>query len=126
MVTTSFLMSIVFFGGWHFPWLSDIGGVIGIIIKFAILGAKTTFFLMLYLFVRWTIPRFRFDQLMGLAWQLLIPISIIHLVFAMIVREYEISKWVLTVCSLGLFFAAALFGTRQKPTLKRTLVEGAV
>ncbi len=122
MITTSFLMSILFFGGWHFPWLSDIDGIIGIILKFAILGAKVTGFLMLYLFVRWTIPRFRFDQLMSLAWQMLIPLSIIHLLFVMIVREYEISRWVMTVLSIGLFFAAALVTTRPKPNVKRAMV----
>lgn len=48
MITTSFLMSIAFFGGWHFPGLSDIGGLIGVLIKFGILGAKATIFLLLF------------------------------------------------------------------------------
>jgi len=113
MITTSFLMAILFLGGWHFPGISSVGGILGIILKFAIVGAKVGFFIMVYMLVRWTIPRFRFDQLMGLAWKVMIPLALMNLLCAMIVREYSWSPWLLTVSSLGLFFAAAWIGTRM-------------
>ena len=64
--------------------------------------------------VRWTIPRFRFDQLMGLAWKVLIPLSIVNLMCVMVVKEYGASKWWLTVLSIGVFFGAAVIGSREK------------
>lgn len=112
VITTSFLMAILFFGGWHFPGLTDVGGVAGIVIKFAVLAGKVFFFIMLYMLVRWTIPRFRFDQLMGLAWKVLIPLAILNLFCAMVVREFGLTKWLLPFASVGLFFGAAWIGTR--------------
>jgi NADH-quinone oxidoreductase subunit H len=114
MITTSFLMAILFLGGWHFPGLDSIGGVGGMVVKFAVLAAKVGFFILLYMLVRWTIPRFRFDQLMGLAWKVLIPLAILNLFCVMCVREFAGSPWLLTVTSIGLFFGAAWLGTRQK------------
>jgi len=113
MITTSFLMAILFFGGWHFPGIGNVGGWLGIGLKFAVLSAKVGGFIMLYMLVRWTIPRFRFDQLMGLAWKVMIPLAILNLLGAMIVREFGLSPWILTIVSAGLFFGAAWFGTRE-------------
>lgn len=114
MITTSFLMAILFFGGWHFPGLDHIGGIGGIIVKFAIVAAKVGFFIMLYMLIRWTIPRFRFDQLMGLAWKVMIPLAIVNLLCVMFVKEYGASKWWLTALSVGVFFGAAVIGSRDK------------
>ncbi len=110
MITTSFFMAILFFGGTHFPGL-NFDGTTGLIVGFLVLGFKVFLFLMLYMFVRWTIPRFKFDQLMGLAWQVMIPLAIINLFAVMVVREFNISPWVLTVFSIGTFFAAAVIST---------------
>ncbi len=112
MVTTSFLLAVFFFGGWHFPWLSDVGGILGIVLKFAILATKVAFFLMLFLMVRWTIPRFRFDQLMSLAWQVMIPLSLLNIVCVMVVRQFDLTYWILLGTSLLLFAAGALLSTR--------------
>ncbi len=119
MITTSFLMATVFFGGWHFPGLSGIDGTIGILVKFAIIGAKAGFFLLLFQLVRWTIPRFRFDQLMGLAWQVLIPLSILNLLAVLFVREYGLAEWVMTIVSAILFLGAAVIATRDNNLPKR-------
>jgi NADH-quinone oxidoreductase subunit H len=117
MITTSFFMAILFFGGWHFPGLDGIGGTAGVVVKFVVLGAKVFFFLMLYYLVRWTIPRFKFDQLMGLAWQVMIPLAIVNLVCVMVVREFDLSPWVLTVTSVVTFVAAAVIATRERSTV---------
>ncbi|MCE9533110.1 MAG: NADH-quinone oxidoreductase subunit NuoH [Planctomycetes bacterium] len=113
MITTSFLMAILFFGGWHFPGISNIDGILGIVLKFAVVSAKVAAFILVYMLVRWTIPRFRFDQLMSLAWKVMIPLSLLNLLCAMIVREFGLSPWFLTVMSCGLFFGAAWLGTRM-------------
>jgi len=116
MVTTSFLMSIVFFGGWHFPWLSDIGGegtVLNYVVRTLILGAKVGAFITFFMLIRWTIPRFRYDQLMGLAWQTLIPLSLVSLVLVMIVRELGWPPLVLLPVQLGLLVAVGALRLRR-------------
>jgi NADH-quinone oxidoreductase subunit H len=120
MITTSFFMAILFFGGWHFPGLTEIDGIAGIAIKIAVLGFKVFLFLMLYMLVRWTIPRFKFDQLMGLAWQVMIPLAMVNLLCVMVVREYKITPWLLTVTSLVTFVGAAMISTRDKPKVVRS------
>ncbi len=117
MITTSFFLAIIFFGGWHFPGLSNIDGTLGLIVKFAVLGIKVFFFLMLYMIVRWTIPRFKFDQLMGLAWQVMIPLAIINLFLVMVVMEFHLSHWLLTIASVATFMIAAVIATREKSTV---------
>lgn len=119
MITTSFFMAIMFFGGWHLPGLSNIDGPLGLVLKFGILGAKVFAFLMLYMLVRWTIPRFKFDQLMGLAWQVLIPLAMANLLCVMVVREYQLSPWLLTATSIVTFIGAALLSTRERTPLAK-------
>jgi NADH-quinone oxidoreductase subunit H len=125
MVTTSFLMAVLFFGGWHLPWLSEIGGdrtVLNYVVKILILGGKVSFFILFFMLIRWTIPRFRFDQLMGLAWQTLIPLSLVNLVVVMVVRETVWSPWVLLPLQIGLLIGAAALRLRQRtlPQIVRT------
>jgi NADH-quinone oxidoreductase subunit H len=117
MITTSFFLAILFFGGWHFPGIGDIDGTWGLIVKFLVLGAKVFFFLMLYMLVRWTIPRFKFDQLMGLAWQVMIPLAMVNLLCVMVVKEFDESPWMLTATSILTFIAAAVIATRERSTI---------
>jgi NADH-quinone oxidoreductase subunit H len=126
MITTSLLMTVVFCGGWSLFGLENQfadsllwNGVL----KTGIILAKAGVFLVMYQLVRWTIPRFRFDQLMDLAWKVMIPLSILHLLAAIIVREFSLEKWVLTIISVSLFLAAGiagvLFGKGPRNTPKR-------
>jgi NADH-quinone oxidoreductase subunit H len=87
MVTTSFLMAILFFGGWHLPWIAEVDSPW--FMKIFSFALKMSAFIFLYMLVRWTIPRFRFDQLMGLAWKVLIPMAMAYLVCAMSVAELD-------------------------------------
>ncbi len=115
MITTSFLMAILFFGGWHFPWLTDLPGWAGVLAKVLVLALKVAFFIVFYMLIRWTIPRFRFDQLMGLAWKVLIPLALVNLVAVMVVRHLSSSRspWVLLPVSLVLMIGAAWLATRR-------------
>lgn len=105
LITTSFLMAILFFGGWHFPGLTSAGAG-GAVVKFLVLVAKVTFFILLYMLVRWTIPRFRFDQLMHLAWKGLIPLSLANLVAVAVVEEWGASRWWLLLFSVLMLLVA--------------------
>ncbi len=116
MITTAFLMSIVFWGGWSLFDLEDsfADPVAAAVLKAAILGIKMLGFLLMYIVVRWTIPRFRFDQLMALAWKVMIPLSLLHLLAAMFVRQYGWPMGVLTGISVGLFAGAGLIAALNK------------
>lgn len=118
MVTTSFLMVILFLGGWHFPWIADTQS--HWLLKLIVFAGKVTVFILFYMFIRWTIPRFRFDQLMGLAWKVLIPLALINLVMVMVVKEFRLSLWWLLPASI-----AALVGMGFLATAPRTERAGA-
>ena len=65
----------------------------------------------------WTIPRFKFDQLMGLAWQVMIPLAMVNLLCVMVVKEFDESPWMLTATSIVTFIAAAVIATREPSTV---------
>jgi NADH-quinone oxidoreductase subunit H len=83
MVTASALMATLFFGGWDIPFTTwDSTGdpsVLKTLLTLAAFGAKTFFFIFTYIWVRWTLPRFRYDQLMALGWKVLLPLSLVYI-----------------------------------------------
>jgi len=83
MVTASALMATLFFGGWDIPFTSwDSTGdpsVLKTLLTLAAFGAKTFFFLFTYVWIRWTLPRFRYDQLMALGWKVLLPLALLYI-----------------------------------------------
>jgi NADH-quinone oxidoreductase subunit H len=83
MVTASALMATLFFGGWDIPFThwDDTGDltVLKTLATAAVFFAKTFFFLFLYIWVRWTLPRFRYDQLMALGWKVMLPLALTYL-----------------------------------------------
>jgi NADH-quinone oxidoreductase subunit H len=122
MITTSFLLTILFFGGWHLPWIAEPGSG-GIIAKLMIFALKVTCFILFYMLVRWTIMRFRFDQLMGLAWKVLIPLALANLVAVMVILEFGSSwQWLLPVVSVLLLVGIAALGVRMPPPRRRPVV----
>ncbi len=80
MFISAAIISCLFFGGYHFPGIDKLGlspnlaAVVSIVVMFA----KIFFFIFFFMWVRWTVPRFRYDQLMRLGWKILIPLSIIN------------------------------------------------
>ncbi|WP_396148226.1 NADH-quinone oxidoreductase subunit NuoH [Flavobacterium sp.] len=89
MFISSTILAVVFLGGYHFPgmaWVNENWGInIGALLGFLTLFAKICFFIFFYMWVRWTIPRFRYDQLMHLGWKILIPLAVINIVITGIV-----------------------------------------
>lgn len=81
MFTSSAIMASLFFGGYDMPFVNEaalspnIAALVGAVALFA----KIFFFIFLFMWVRWTIPRFRYDQLMKLGWNGLIPLSLLNM-----------------------------------------------
>ena len=97
LVTAGMLITTLYFGGWSFPGLNfamdgiadwmTVKGASAVLTSFAVsllpvtvFTVKTVFFMMLFVWVRWTVPRFRYDQLMQLGWKVLLPLSLINIV----------------------------------------------
>jgi NADH-quinone oxidoreductase subunit H len=86
MITSSALLVTLFFGGWHVPGLDWLVANLGIssfvesLIQVMGFAFKVGFFLFLYVLVRWTLPRFRYDQLMGIGWKVFIPLSLLSII----------------------------------------------
>jgi NADH-quinone oxidoreductase subunit H len=81
MFISSAVISCLYFGGYHFPGLDslELPQNIAAVVSIAVLFAKTFFFIFFFMWIRWTVPRFRYDQLMKLGWQILIPVSILNI-----------------------------------------------
>lgn len=74
------LITLLFFGGWHLPFIQlPANAWWAALIGHAILMSKVMFFCILQIVIRWTLPRFRYDQLMDLGWKILLPLSMINL-----------------------------------------------
>ena len=86
LITASAFVTCLFLGGWHLPFLNyealaragyaTLGGVISM----AVFGIKVSFCLFVFIWVRWTLPRFRYDQLMSMGWKRLFPLALLNLV----------------------------------------------
>jgi NADH-quinone oxidoreductase subunit H len=81
MFVSSAVISTLYFGGYNFPFMNDLGldhntiSIIGTVVLFA----KISFFIFFFMWIRWTIPRFRYDQLMNLGWKILIPLAVFNI-----------------------------------------------
>jgi NADH-quinone oxidoreductase subunit H len=111
MVTASALMATLFFGGWDIPFLAwdNVAPHTGFktLLTTLFFFGKILFFVFLYMWIRWTLPRFRYDQLMSLGWKILLPLVLAYIVIiasailALQIAGYRQSSWQ---------FNGALFG----------------
>ena len=88
MFTVSMMATVLFLGGWYVPGLShlfDVGSVPYALISIGAFVGKVIFFLFLYIWIRGTLPRFRFDQLMNFGWKFLLPLGLLNLIGTIIV-----------------------------------------
>ena len=89
MFVFSALVAVLFLGGWDIPFMSNADfaalGNWGALLGFLSFFVKCLAFLFFYIWVRWTIPRFRFDQLMNLGWKVLMPIALVNVVLTGVV-----------------------------------------
>lgn len=84
VVINSMLITTFFFGSYHLPfagyWLPEMGTTAKSILDILVFTGKTAFFVFVFIWVRWTIPRFKFNQVMRLGWSRLLPLSIINFI----------------------------------------------
>jgi len=87
MFISAAVISTLYFGGYNFPFMHNLGldhnaiTILGTLFFFG----KIFFFIFFFMWVRWTLPRFRYDQLMNLGWKTLLPLSILNLLITAIV-----------------------------------------
>jgi NADH-quinone oxidoreductase subunit H len=84
MMTASAMISTLFFGGWDIPFMrADNLGPVSIwlvLLSILVFALKCSFFLFFFIWIRWTLPRFRYDQLMSLGWKIFLPVSLAYIV----------------------------------------------
>ena len=84
MFISGVVMSTLYFGGYDIPFVNEASWGLNqnllAIIGFVVLMTKACFFIFVFMWIRWTIPRFRFDQLMKLGWRTLIPLALVNMV----------------------------------------------
>ena len=98
MVTIGAIVTILFFGGWHIPFLSSAtllswfdflgtnwANLVLMLIHMGVFWAKVIFFIWFQMTIRWTLPRFRYDQIMKLGWKILLPLSLANILVTGIV-----------------------------------------
>jgi len=97
LVTAAALITTLFFGGWqvpfllrygfHFPWeaVVPLPHLAVVVLQTAAFGFKVIFFCWLFVLLRWTLPRFRYDQVMRLGWKMLLPFALLNVVVTAVV-----------------------------------------
>jgi NADH-quinone oxidoreductase subunit H len=84
MMTASALMATLFFGGWDIPFTlwDNLAPhtLIKTLVTFGVVWIKILFFVFVFIWIRWTLPRFRYDQLMSLGWKLMLPLALAYIV----------------------------------------------
>ena len=97
MILIAALASTLFLGGWlsPFPILNDvrIGGVAPFGDGLLWLGAKMSFILLIFLWIRATFPRYRYDQVMRLGWKVFIPLTLVWIVFIGAMMQTRFASW---------------------------------
>jgi NADH-quinone oxidoreductase subunit H len=86
MITGSGFIVVLFLGGWHLPWVPGLQpgdvAIWAMLLKMLVMGGKIAAFIFLFMWVRWTLPRFRFDQLMRMCWKGLLPLGMVLTAYA--------------------------------------------
>ncbi|HEV2063882.1 MAG TPA: NADH-quinone oxidoreductase subunit NuoH [Thermoanaerobaculia bacterium] len=81
MIVASALTVTLYLGGWTLPGFHP-SGVLGVLASMGVFAGKTAFLVWVFIWVRWTLPRFRFDQLMRLGWKTALPVALVNLFWA--------------------------------------------
>jgi NADH-quinone oxidoreductase subunit H len=121
MITAAFLIVILFLGGWHFWGLTGSTDEVAwwqAILRILVLGGKTMLVILFFMVTRWSWPRFRFDQLMSLAWKVMLPLGMANLLVVAVLNEVRAAndpasasvvwEWAMTIPGWVTFVAAWL------------------
>ena len=95
MITGSAFFVLLFLGGWDVPFIREpvVGAWWVVLLKVLVFAAKTFFMVFLMIWIRWTLPRLRFDQLMRLAWRGLIPLTLVMLLIVSTFVFFGKTQW---------------------------------
>ena len=132
MFVSGAVMATLYFGGYDYPFyetvVNSFGENVANFIGFGALIGKALFFVFVFMWVRWTLPRFRYDQLMNLGWTGLIPIAMFNVVWTGLIillpAEFNLSSWAsigvaiagIPVLIVGLFIYHSIAGGKKKKT----------
>lgn len=110
LIVGSFMVAALFLGGWNLFGLESVfeNPTAAAIVKLLIICGKMFALCIFAQLVRWTIPRFRFDQLMNIAWKVLLPLALLNLLCVMVVKQLGAPLYVLTITSVVLFLGAGV------------------
>jgi NADH-quinone oxidoreductase subunit H len=113
MIVSSALVTTLFLGGWSAFGLERIGWAMGLLI-FAV---KTIFLLFVYLWIRWTLPRFRYDQLMAIGWKWFFPLALANVLITAGAQAYGAPwvAWVVPLVLIALGIGAAVVAQGRDP-----------
>ncbi len=131
MITASALMVAMFFGGYLVPgcnWINSGDSVWAMLARCGVFSFKIFLFIVAYMVVRWTLPRFRFDQLMRFAWKSLVPMGIALIALQVWIVYRDLPQWYSLPGNAIILFAAALIGAVGRSPVtgrQRTLIEQA-
>jgi NADH-quinone oxidoreductase subunit H len=97
MFISSAVMSAFYFGGYNFPFAQELYHAMGLqegsiwisLIGFGAFFTKIVIFISVFMWIRWTLPRFRYDQLMNLGWKILLPLSLFNLLITVVVEYFR-------------------------------------
>jgi NADH-quinone oxidoreductase subunit H len=117
----SAIASILFLGGWQAPSFLHGNVVVKNLAEVLVLQAKALFFVFVVIWIRWTVPRIRVDQMMSMCWKYLVPIAFVNLLgvavwIAIWPDDTVIGRWLMFVVGLaivGLFFRRVVYHTRR-------------
>ncbi|HEV7427244.1 MAG TPA: NADH-quinone oxidoreductase subunit NuoH [Thermoanaerobaculia bacterium] len=91
MATMSALITTLFLGGWDIPWYNEPPNVLGFALSVVAFTVKVSALLFVFVWVRWTIPRLKYDLLMKLGWKVFLPLAVINIV---IVALFIAKRWI--------------------------------
>ena len=108
MVLISVLASLIFLGGWNWPWSWLSNGDVPTAAQIVLMAVKTGAFIMFFMWMRGSMPRLRIDQLMSFCWQMLLPLALLQIILNGLVLVYDWPNIILTVLS-GAAAVAAVY-----------------
>ena len=135
MFVSSAFISALYFGGFHYPFINEVNNalensmgavaghniatVIGIIVFFG----KIFFFIFFFMWVRWTLPRFRYDQLMNLGWKTFIPLAILNVVItgAGLLYNFKYATWLIAIVMIALAVMSTARAPKREVIPQRTV-----
>lgn len=90
MVTASALATTLFLGGWHLPWLEfvEMPALALELLQIGAFIAKMSLFLLFFVVIRWTLPRFKYNQLMNIGWKVMLPAALVNVVVTSVIIAF--------------------------------------